>query len=247
MPLTDEGLIIPEITELLPNPPGSGNDAVAEYIELYNPNDQPFDLSNFSLRTGKTVLHSYVFPSGTSLPGRAFSAHYAVATGLSLSNSGGRVSLLDPLGNELISSATYGVAKDGQAWALANGNWYWTISLTPGASNVIIQPISATAKPLASSTSSKSKTVVLKTPKVKSLATPKAAKTTKPKTTKPKLTKSKTVLTATSAAVTVPKRPIHSSVLALVAGLALLYGAYEYRTDISNQLFKFRKQLTIRR
>ena len=244
LPPADEGLIIPEITELLPNPSSSGNDTVAEYIELYNPNDQPFDLSSFSLRTGTTVLHSYTFPPGTSLPGQAFSAYYAVVTGLSLSNSGGRVSLLDPFGNELISSATYGSAKDDQAWALASGNWYWTISLTPGAPNVIIQPMATTANSLVTTTSPPA---VSKTTKVKSAATPKTTKTTKAVTTKSKAAKPKTVLAASSAAVALPQRPIHANVLALVAGLALLYGAYEYRTDLSNQLFKLRRQFTTRR
>jgi len=245
LPQADEGLIIPEITELLPNPSSSGNDTVAEYIELYNPNDQPFDLSSFSLRSGTTVLHSYTFPPGTSLPGQAFSAYYAVVTGLSLSNSGGRVGLLDPLGNELISSATYGSAKDDQAWALANGNWYWTISPTPGAPNVIIQPMATTANSLVTTTS---QPAVSKTTKAKSATTPKAAKAPKAATTKStKAAKPKTVLAASSAAVALPQRPIHASVLALVAGLALLYGAYEYRTDLSNQLFKLRRQFTNRR
>ena len=240
LPLADAGLIIPELTELLPNPMGSGNDAVAEYIELFNPNDQPFDLSNFSLRTGTSVFHIYTFPPGTSLPGRAFGAYYAAATGLSLSNSGGGVSLLDPLGNELISSATYGTAKDGQAWALADGNWYWTLSQTPGGANVIVQPVSAASKTLVASAGSK--TVAAAAAKAKSATVPKTTKTAKASSAKPK-----TVLAASSAAVALPKRPIHGSVLALVAGLALLYGAYEYRTDLSNQLYKLRKQLAARR
>ena len=237
LPPADAGLVIPELTEILPNPSGSGNDAVAEYIELFNPNDLPFDLSNFSLRTGTTVLHNYTFPPGTGLPGRAFAAYYASATRLSLSNSGGGVSLLDPRGNELTSSSAYVTAKDGQAWALANGHWYWTLNPTPGGANVILQPIQTASKTLVASVGGKSVTAIAA--KSKSAT---ASKTTKASSAKPK-----TVLAATSAAAALPKRPIHGSVLALVAGLALLYGAYEYRTDLSNQFFKLRKQLAARR
>lgn len=244
LPPIDQGLIIPEITELLPNPLGTGNDTTAEYIELYNPNDQSFDLSNFSLRAGTTKLYSYVFPTGSVLPGKAFRAYYAGITGLSLSNSGGRVSLLDPDNEELISSDMYGPAKDGQAWALANGNWYWTINLTPAAANLIVQPMLAMPKAAAATASSPGKSVP-QASKAKVAAKVTAAKTVTPKAAK---AKPKTALATNSAAVApLSSRPIHSSVLALVAGLALLYGAYEYRTDISNQFFKFRRQLTARR
>ena len=55
MPAADIGLSAPQISELLPNPAGTGNDATDEFIELYNPNDQPFDLSGFVLQTGLTT------------------------------------------------------------------------------------------------------------------------------------------------------------------------------------------------
>ena len=137
LPTADIGLMAPEITELLPNPLGNGNDATDEYIELYNPNSVAFDLSGFGLQAGTTALHNFTFPAGTSLPAQSFTAFYSADTGLSLSNSGGQVKLFDPLGNSISASDVYGKASDGQAWALANGTWYWTTKLTPGAANVI--------------------------------------------------------------------------------------------------------------
>ena len=83
----------PQITELLPNPIGTGTDATEEYIELYNSNDQPFNLAKFALQTGVTTKHTYTFPTGTILPAKGFRAFYANETGLSMSNTGSQAAL----------------------------------------------------------------------------------------------------------------------------------------------------------
>jgi hypothetical protein len=124
---------------LLPNPTGTGNDATDEFIELYNPNPAAFDLTGFTLQTGATTKHSYVFPAGTDLAPQSFTAFYSSVTGLSLSNTSGQADLLDPFGNKLSATDVYGTAKDGQAWSLANGKWYFTTAPTPNAANVVKQ------------------------------------------------------------------------------------------------------------
>lgn len=223
LPAADIGLMAPEVTELLPNPDGTGNDATDEFIELYNPNNVSFDLTGFSLQAGTTTLHKYGFAGGTTLPAHGFTAFYSAQTGLSLSNSGGQVKLLDPFGNSVAATGLYGTAKDGQAWALANGKWYWTTKPTPGASNVINQP-PASKK----STTAKS---------FKSAATKaKGAKTAK--------TKAVAAYSDDPAASIVP---IHIWTLALVAALALLYGVYEYRADMANRIHQLRRHLSTRR
>ena len=219
LPAGDIGLMSPTVTELLPNPAGSGNDTIDEFIELFNPNLASFDLSGFALQAGTTSLHTYTFPPGTSLPANSFMAFYSSKTGLSMSNSGGQVKLLNPFGNSLSASAAYGTAKDGQAWALASGKWYWTMHLTPGAANVIEQPV--TSKRVAST----------KTTTAKSKTTKKSSKITKLKSA------SNFSPTADS---TPSTTPIHAWTLALVAGGALLYGAYEYRVDMANHLQRIR-------
>ena len=220
LPPADIGLMAPAITELLPNPDGTGNDAADEFIELYNPNGTSFDLSGFALQAGTTTLHKYAFANGTSLPPHGFSAFYSALTGLSLSNSGGQVKLLDPFGNSIAATGVYGTAKDGQAWALANGKWYWTVKPTPGAANVINQP------PLGK----------------KSAAAAKASKTAgKSKTTK---LKTAAYNGSSDAAGSVP---VHTRTLALVGALALLYGAYEYRADLKNRIHQLRSYLRTRR
>lgn len=217
MPTADIGLAAPGITELLPNPAGTGNDSTDEFIELYNPNNVVFDLAGFSFQSGLTSLRTFTFPAGTTLPPRSFKAFHSKITGLSLSNAGGQVKLLDPFGNSISAAEPYASAGDGQAWALAKGKWYWTTSPTPDKANVIRQP---------------------------------AAKKSSSKTT---ASRSKTTGGTAVAAQSPPSgpapgdepvdNPIHLRALALVAGGALLYGAYEYRADLANRIYKLRRYL----
>ncbi len=224
LPAADIGLMAPEVTEILPNPVGTGNDATDEFIELYNPNTVTFDLSGFGLQAGTTALHSFTFPAGAALPGQSFTAFYSAATGLSLSNSGGQVKLLDPSGNSISATDVYGTAVDGQTWDLANAKWYWTTSPTPGAANIINQPVKKTA----AKSSSKSKTAKTSASKTKGAKTAASANNT---------------ANTTATSVT----PIHSWTLALVVGLALLYGVYEYRVDLANRFYRLRRYLRTRR
>lgn len=226
LPATDIGLMAPKVTELLPNPDGTGNDATDEFIELYNANDVSFDLSGFGLQVGTTSLHSYSFSAGASLPPHSFTAFYSSTTGLSLSNSGGQAKLLDPFGNSIDATEVYGAAKDGQAWALANGKWYWTTKLTPGAANVINQP-PANKKAASKTTSSKTK----------------ASKAS----TKAKGAKTSTASASQAADDQASTTPIHLWTLALVGAAALIYGIYEYRADLANRIYQFRSYLRSRR
>jgi hypothetical protein len=222
IPASDIGLLPPQITELLPNPVGTGTDASDEFIELYNPNQKPFDLSGFVLETGATTKHKYVFPAATSLPAGAFVAFYSADTGLTLSNTSGASDLLDPLGAVLSQTDEYGSAKDGQAWAVAKGTWYWTLQATPGKSNTIAQASTSSASSSKSSKSSK-------------------ASTSKAKGASTKLASSSTTLPASAVADELEqKSPIHPATLAVVAGLALAYGLYEYRLDMANFFHRFK-------
>lgn len=227
LPASDIGLMGPQITELLPNPLGTGNDATDEFIELYNPNSVPFDLSGFSFQVGATTVHTYTFPVGTSLAPLSFKAFYSKDTGLSLSNTSGQVKLFDPLGNNISSTGLYDTAKDGVSWALAQGKWYWTTNVTPDATNVIKQP--ATAKKSSAASAAKTKS--------SARAKTKASK------------KLKTSLASSSAGSTDDSgmTPVHPWTLAIIGGLALLYGVYEYRADLANRVYQFRRYLERRR
>lgn len=215
-PRNNIGLSTPQITEILPNPLATGNDSTDEYIELYNPNNSPFDVSGYSLQAGTTTLHTYLLPSGSLLAPLSYTAYYSGLTGLTLSNSGGQVRLLNSELGTISQTAIYDGAKDGQAWALANDKWMWTTSATPGSLNIINSPVVAQ-------------------PNIKPVVVKSASSTTKSsKSTAPAPTK-----IANSSPPVANPSPIHSWTLALVASLALLYGAYEYRTDLGNQFHKF--------
>ena len=225
LPAGDVGLAAPQMTELLPNPSGTGTDGTDEFIELYNGNAQAFDLTGFTLQSGATTKHSYVFPSGTLLPAKSFVAFYSADTGLSLSNTSGQADLLDPFGTVLTQSEPYGTAKDGQAWALANGKWYWTTAATPNAANVVKQIVTASK-------------ATAKSPGKKSSGTVKGASTT---------LGSGNSLSASSVTGDSTPAPTHPFVLAAVAVLAVGYGVYEYRHDIANRFHQLRTNRAARR
>jgi hypothetical protein len=224
MPAGNIGLLAPQISELLANPVGTGNDTTDEFIELYNPNPRPFELTGFTLQTGLKTFKSYEFPEGTMLEPSAFKAFSSKDTKLALSNTSSQAFLIDPFGNTLASSDPYKNAKDGIGWAHAQGKWLWTTKLTPGAANIIQQP------PTKKSTA--------KTPK---------------RVAKPGQVGSSSAVSAT-AAPNANGHPeieqatvVHYWVLALIAGLALLYGLYEYRRDLAQRLRKLSRKLGSRR
>ena len=226
LPAADAGLAYPQVSELLPNPAKPQTDAADEFIELYNANDATFDLSGFSIVTGLKTNHSYTFPAGTTIPPRSFRAFFSADTKLTLSNTSGQTGLLDPFGNLLSQSDAYASAKDGQAWALAAGRWQWTTSPTPNASNLIKVP------PVKVKAAAKAKTSV------------KAASTTLASSHTPLAGAALPVASTQTAS---PGHVFHTGVLALVLLFAVLYGAYEYRSDVANRIHQFRAYRAARR
>lgn len=227
LPASNAGLMAPQISEILPNPALPQTDAADEFIELYNPNDKPLDLSGLMLRAGVSTFYDFTFPEGQfSLQPREFRAFYARQTNLSLANDGGQVKLLDINGNDLAKSDIYSAAKDNQAWVLADGLWQWTTTPTPNAANIITSP------PVSKKTSAAS-----------------AASTKKAKVKDSKTATSKKSPASASASSLPPAdktSSLHPMVLAGVGALALLYACYEYRHDLANTLHRFRRHRTTR-
>lgn len=225
-PTSNGGLMKPAITELLPNPAGSGTDSVDEFIEIYNPNDTAFNLGGYYLQTGTSSTRTYTFPAGATLQPKSFTAFYALTTGLSLSNTGSQAKLLDPSGAVITESLPYGSAADGHSWSLANGGWHWSTKPTPGATNVISRPIQSKAPARTGKVKGSTKSAA----KPAKIANPKRAQNS-----------------ATAYTDKKPSTPIHPGVLALVGSGALLYGAYEYRSDLGNRIHQLRRHLKARR
>lgn len=221
IPATDAGLAAPQISEILPNPAPPATDADGEFIELYNSNNNNFDLSGFILETGTTTLHKYTFPTGTHMDPHQFMAFYSADTGLTLSNSNGQVKLLEPGGNLLGQTDEYNTAKDGYAWVTADGLWQWTTTPTPNAANIITSP-------------------------------PPSKKLSKVPTASSKKSTKTALAVAPSSSSNLPSggtpvSSLHPAILAGIAGMAVVYALYEYRNDLANQLYKFRRYRETRR
>lgn len=249
IPAENTGLMSPLITELLANPSGTGTDATDEFIELYNPNDRAFGLAGFTLQTGLSTKHSYVLPAGLVIPAKSFRALYASETGLSMSNTSGQATLLDAQGVVVTQSDPYDSAPDGQAWALAQGVWYWTTKPTPAATNIIAQPIAKPATAVTKLLATAGKTASVKKPAASTAKTAsvKGASTKKPAKTVKKTTKE---LASTNASQTVPvAKPtgVHPAALAVVALGALGYGAYAYRRDMAHAFQRVGRHRIFRR
>jgi hypothetical protein len=213
------GLMAPLITELLPNPAGTGTDGTDEFIEIYNPNGVAFDLSGHKVGAGSSTVRTYTFPTGTLLRPKSYSIFSSSQTKLSMSNTGGQVILLDNNDQQIAATKPYVSAADGIAWVLAKGTWVWSAKPTPGSAN-IVQAVPVKKK----SSSISNKKIVLSSQKTSKLSTT-AAKPFEE---------------------VIAKTPIHTWALALVGAGALVYGLYEYRQDFANRLRQLRGNLSAR-
>ena len=226
------GLAMPIITELLPNPAAPQTDDKDEYVELFNPSSVGFPLNGFKLQTGATFSYSFTF-TNEILPAQGYAIFTSGTTPLTLSNTSGAARLLDSSGAVVSLTDSYATASEGQSWALINGVWVWTATVTPAAENILSSPSSAAAvKPATTKTTAK-------TTKPKAVAV-KAAKTTKSSTTS-------TGNDSGGGSDTKPPSRLHPLILAGVGGLAVVYGVYEYRHDIQNAFYKLRRYRTNRR
>lgn len=230
----------PQITELLPNPAAPASDNTDEFIELYNPNDQPLDLTGYKLQSGNTFSYSHTF-AGTSLGAHEYRAFLVTETGNILSNTSGQARLLDPTGAVVAQTNAYDTANDGDGWALINGAWQWTATPTPNAPNVLTLPVlkvAATKATAAKKTTAPKATAAKATPK-SSTAKVAAAKTAKPAAAAAERQVYEDPADAAA--------PVHPGILAGVGIMTLVYAVYEYRYDVVNRLQQFRRYRDIRR
>lgn len=247
-PATDEshhnvGLTPPVITELLPNPAAPAKDETDEYIELYNPNNSAFNLTGYSLQAGLSTLKEFTFTEDELVPAESYRTFLVTETRLSLTNTGSQVRLSAPDGTELDKTDPYTAAEEGAAWALVQGIWQWSTTPTAGQENVLTALAAGTTAKAASKAAPKTAAKKAAATKAKGTTKTKAAKAKK--TTKKKAAKPKTAAVAQTSQKP-PRAPIHTGVLVAVVGIAVLYAAYEYRTDIANRFYRLRGNRTIR-
>lgn len=250
-PAASVTLLSPQITELLPNPAAPASDSKDEYIELYNPNDQPLELTGYKLQSGSTFSYSYTFPSVTLAP-HQYMAFMITETGDILSNTNGQARVLDTSGAVVSLTNVYDHAGEGEAWALINGTWQWTITPTPNESNVLTLPamkaVGVVKAPISKTTSVKSTPAKTTTPKT---IAPKTTGTKSPSAVKVASTKAKSAAPAAGRQSyqkpAATPAPLHPGILAGVGLITLVYAAYEYRYDAINTVRRLRRYREVRR
>lgn len=233
-------LLPPQITELLPNPAAPASDNTDEYIEIYNPNSQPFSLEEYQLQTGTSFNYSHVFQDTVLAPGE-YRAFYITDTDTILSNTAGQARLLDPQGVIVAQTNPYESADDGDAWIFINNAWQWTDSPTPNSANVLSVPPLKISK--AATTASKKASVPKSATKPKASAKVASAKTSAAK----KPAKAAAERAAYQEPDATEIAPVHPRILAGVGVITLVYAIYEYRHDAINRLHQFRRYREIRR
>lgn len=230
-----------EITELLPDPASPASDSVDEFIELYNAGLEPANLKGWKLRdnAGHTAdLDGVVLSAGQYL------SLTASQTKLSLNNSGDTISLLNPTGEVVMTTPDYGSAKEGYAFGVSAEGWGWLKTPTPGAVNSSLALEDAI---VASSSKAKTKKKADKVTEAKK----KSAKANKAKAKKaktPKLAKTANAGTGVSADM-VDDQSKTIPWTWLVAGLGIIavgYGVYEYRPEITSFISRLRAKFNSR-
>jgi hypothetical protein len=103
----------------------------SSFIEVYNPNPDPVQLSAYGLVSGSNAYH---LPPGTLVADGYLSIPSSVS-GIVPSVGGGQVALTDPSGATIDRTDPWPTATLGQSWALSDGGWEWSTQPTPGAIN----------------------------------------------------------------------------------------------------------------
>lgn len=218
-----------EITELFPDPVSPQTDENDEYIELFNPNTEPVDLTGYKLQTGMNSTYSYIFGGISIQPGE----YYAVSrkdSKLTLSNTSSKARLLNPSDEVISETEAYDQTSPAESWQLYDGVWQWSSTPTPSSVNIQLNTAASTtlatkvsAKP-ATKTTKQKKTPAAKTPKKSSLSA---------KPSQPKQDPSANAFTYTDDTGTTRLQPY----IIWGAGILLFgYGLWEYRWDLLGAL-----------
>lgn len=124
------------ITEVFPNPEGS--DTGKEWIEIFNPNSQTINTTNWKIQVNNKTIK---LPD-TNLPSNSFTQ--IMVNGLT--NSETTISLLDP-NQESKSELSYTKSKENQSFQSTNQDWIWSKHITPNQSNLqIIETVTTIIK-----------------------------------------------------------------------------------------------------
>lgn len=121
------------ITELFPNP--LENEDNNEFIEIYNPQDEPIGLDGYIIYTGNSYNREYVFTGNLEIGAKEYLAFYSSEINITLANSGSRAKLVAPAGNLVSETESYTNSKDEMSWSLFEDGWKFSEKSTPDAEN----------------------------------------------------------------------------------------------------------------
>lgn len=120
------------ITEILANPLGSDMDE--EFIEIYNPNDQEVDLTDWLLDDADGGSRPYKI-NNLVIGAKEYLSFFRKTTNLALNNDTDQVRLINPL-QQISSEVEYKNIKEGWSYALSLENkWQATSVPTPSEEN----------------------------------------------------------------------------------------------------------------
>lgn len=224
------------INEILPNPKAPQTDAQDEFVEIYNPNPDDISLDGYIIQTGTNFSHSQPL-GGQHIVANGYLVLTSGTTSIVLSNTISNVRLLGPDGQTIGATVSYEGGPDGQAWAYDGRQWLWTITPTPGAPNQMVAP------PVITKASGLSGAVKSSKASSKGTSTSKSTAAT----SKTKASSSSNARTEISDPPLAPAQPVNLRLIGLAVTGAILYGALEYRHDVSNAFYRFRRNRSARR
>lgn len=128
------------INEIFPNPDTPQD--TGEYIELFNPNDVPVDLSRWYM-TDATKTGHYTFPAETSIPAHGYFVITDTDFSFSLNNGKETLSLFDPAGT-MIDTTTYTTTAEGASLNWTEAGWRMSRTLTPLSLNMVSNSLPTT-------------------------------------------------------------------------------------------------------
>lgn len=218
------------ITELMPDPESPLKDSDHEYVEIYNPNSFSVELEDYGIEAGEEWRYHYTIPGYTLKKGE-YVALFSIDTNLTLSNSGGQARIVGP-GGQVVDEIQYPEAESGMSYALVSGgDWFWTApspnakNNMPVADTVELKPNNGASVLAANDTQSlEKKQFEFATNSTSSLAK-QADSTQNPES---------------------QKQELNNRVLALAGVVTVLYGIYEYRSDIRVRIQQLRRYLELR-
>ncbi len=119
----------------------------ADFIELYNPGADAFDLSGMSLSVDRPEPGQWRFPFGTTIPGLGYLVIWCdgsqpasiipgpcLNAGHSLDGDGGGVYLFNAAG-QIVNAVEYGFQVENLPIGRVSGQWRLLSAVTPGATN----------------------------------------------------------------------------------------------------------------